>query len=293
MGSFLGPMLIGPVIAPLVGGALSDAFTWRATFVLLLVMSVPICLFSWIVVPETHHYFVSLKHPQFVVDKPVFRSPLKILSLLVDPELIRQYLVLAATFAAMFTSLTVLPTYLALEPYSLSPTIIGVCFLPVGVAMLIGALAGGELSDASARAYADHPTGRLVFSMGGVIICFLGCVGFGFSLGYQGNLAAVLLLQSVLGFGQAFYMPGALGYLSTVRQSAAASVSAVAMFVCFISTAICISVSVILSDIIGLALYFVILAFFCLTTGLWATVEIRHKLLSVTQAVTIPETERV
>jgi len=29
MGAFLGPMLIGPIIAPLIGGVLSEVFGWR------------------------------------------------------------------------------------------------------------------------------------------------------------------------------------------------------------------------------------------------------------------------
>lgn len=40
------------------GGVLSEAYNWRATFVLLAVMTVPLSLWAVYVLPETHHYFV-------------------------------------------------------------------------------------------------------------------------------------------------------------------------------------------------------------------------------------------
>lgn len=46
------------MIAPVIGGALSEAFSWRATFVLLSAMTVPLSILSFYVLPETHHYFV-------------------------------------------------------------------------------------------------------------------------------------------------------------------------------------------------------------------------------------------
>ncbi len=42
----------------------------------------------------------------------------------------------------MFVSLTTLPLALAEAPYNLSDSIVGVCYLPVGVAMLLGATIG-------------------------------------------------------------------------------------------------------------------------------------------------------
>ena len=58
MGTFLSPMAVGPVIAPVLGGAVGDAFGWRGTFVLLAVLTMFISVLAFIVVPESHHYFV-------------------------------------------------------------------------------------------------------------------------------------------------------------------------------------------------------------------------------------------
>ena len=102
----------------------------------------------------------------------------------------------------MFTSLTTLPTQLALPPYSLTPSIIGVTYLPVGVAMLFGARIGGQLSDIAAVKFSTSPDGRLVYSLLGLALVPVGCIGYGYTLGYGTNLAGPLITQSIVGFGQ-------------------------------------------------------------------------------------------
>jgi len=57
-------MLFGPVIAPIVGGALSQAFGWRSTFVLLAILTIPVFLITVFSVPETHHWLVMKHHEQ-------------------------------------------------------------------------------------------------------------------------------------------------------------------------------------------------------------------------------------
>ena len=59
MGAFLAPMLFGPVIAPLLGGIVSQLFGWRACFIMLAVMTGPILILTYLFVPETHHYYVK------------------------------------------------------------------------------------------------------------------------------------------------------------------------------------------------------------------------------------------
>ena len=60
MGTFMGPLLIGPVIAPLIGGALSAWRGWRATFVLLAVLTGPIVVSVFLFIRhETLPYFAA------------------------------------------------------------------------------------------------------------------------------------------------------------------------------------------------------------------------------------------
>ncbi len=39
------------------GGALSQAYGWRATFVLLTIMLAPVLLLAVVFIPETHHFY--------------------------------------------------------------------------------------------------------------------------------------------------------------------------------------------------------------------------------------------
>jgi len=156
MGIFLAPMLVGPIIAPLCGGVLSSTFNWRATFVLLAIMLVPIWIAAMVVLPETHHWYalkrVQLKRAQYplsvafltseeeeknqsalpfsphTVSLPALMMPWDSLKLLCDPRLSVYYSLGGTSFAPMFTSLTLLPLYLSASPYNLSAAIIGTSF---------------------------------------------------------------------------------------------------------------------------------------------------------------------
>lgn len=154
MGIFLAPMLVGPIIAPLCGGILSATFTWRATFVLLAIMVVPIWIATMVVIPETQHWYafkrvqtsqsldsigelvasstseMEQEHnkeiqstpssPPHTASLPVLMMPWDSLTLLCDPKLSVYYSLGGTSFAPMFTSLTLLPLYLSEPPYSLS-----------------------------------------------------------------------------------------------------------------------------------------------------------------------------
>ena len=154
MGIYFVPILLGPVIAPLCGGILSETFTWRSTFVLLAIMAIPIFLATALIVPETEHWHVAQRLKKLAVadeeavipvdeiEQPTLLMPWESLYLLFDYKLTMYYLLGGSTFASMFTSLTILPLYLTIDPYNLSAGIVGTTYLPIGVAMLIGSLVG-------------------------------------------------------------------------------------------------------------------------------------------------------
>jgi MFS family permease len=276
-------MLVGPIIAPLIGGAISDRFGWKATFVLLAVLAFPIALLSIAIIPESHHYYAlqnikskepnnisrytnisnkssvpSIKEAANIELRPLL-LPWNLLSLIFDATLFPYYFAAGIHFACMFTSLTTLPIVLAQHPYNLSPSIIGVTFLPVGFSMLLGAQVGGASSDRAAARFDWSPDGRMVYAQIGYLGLTLGTTAFGLCLDYRTNLVALLLMQCILGFGQASTMPATMGYLSTVHQSQAASAGAVMMFLCFAGASVSISVSVFVGEAIGYGKYFYIL----------------------------------
>ena len=67
-GKLLAPLLIGPVIAPLVGGIIAQTFTWRGDIVLLAVITVPIFCLVVRYIPETHSWYVINQRPQVILD---------------------------------------------------------------------------------------------------------------------------------------------------------------------------------------------------------------------------------
>ena len=233
MGAFIGPLLIGPVVAPLVGGALSAAFGWQSTFMLLAALTGPIILLTMACIRhETHHWYAARRlgwlppgdeeaaaatsatatpghgsdqqpaghgEESPIPSKPTLMLPWEPLAYVGDGQMAPYYAVGGASFAAMFTSLTLLPIYLAKPPYSLSPAIIGVTFLPIGVAMLVGSIVGGASSDASLARYGGPGgrchDGRMTLVLWGMWIIPAGAVGFGFALGAGAHLAGVLVAQ--------------------------------------------------------------------------------------------------
>ena len=250
MGRVLAPMLLGPIIAPIIGGVLSQAFGWRSNFMFLALLNVLVVI-CVLFVPETNHWHIrhnfitnsntadmttkevypieilmESEDPNFhatnssinlltdeeaanpsqlisnntletydieaiepgptsyttatnhthtnttlnnndkndntnddnsilpiyttpqenestpdkmsynnsndEITKPVFIYPWEVLSLLFDKDLIHVYILNFFSFGVMFMSLTLLPVYLAREPYNLSESVIGVTYLPIG-----------------------------------------------------------------------------------------------------------------------------------------------------------------
>ena len=376
LGYFLGPMLIGPIIAPLIGGVLAEKYTWRADFVLLAVMTVPIALLAHLFNPETHHWYVvrqrstaiiqqikdlriedqniqthisddnveherisnhsgilihdshlsikseknqddqvmeakieetdcipsptpsdssslsslsqrlfcshksisskdiesqknltsvTIKAPKWKdvvsdISPPEMMMPWTVAAFMFDLELSAYYVTAGLTFACMFTSLTLLPIYLAEAPYALSESIVGATFLPVGIAMLLGAVTGGILSDWSRIRYFSSPHGIMLVNLLLSCACPLGTVGFGFSLQGGKPLYAVLITQCILGFGQAVIMPSTLSFLSTVRPDSAGAAGSTMLFLCFAFAAVSISISTVVADLIGVGFYLLIIS---------------------------------
>jgi hypothetical protein len=194
------------------------------------------------------------------ISKPTMMMPWTVLAFLFDLELTAYYLTVGITFACMFTSLTLLPIYLSQPPYELSAGIVGVTFLPVGIAMLIGALVGGSLSDWSGMKYSHVADGKMVVCLLVCWACPLGTVGFGFSLQNKQPLYAVLLTHCIVGFAQAILMPSTLAFITTIRPDNSGAAGSVLLFGCFALSAISISVSTIIADLIGVGYFFLALS---------------------------------
>lgn len=273
-GLFFVPILVGPIIAPLIGGFLAEAFSWRATFVFLTVFGIFIAVVAYATLPETHPFYVAQrlnreekvtknpKNPSFIyVSPPLSLAPIWYpLKFLVESELAPYFLSIGTSFAGMFATLTVLPIYLSAPPLSLGSEMVGLCYLPVGFGMFFGSIVGGSAADLSAARFPNSPEGRMVYLLPAIWVTAAGLLGFGFALENARSLAAILIAHTIMGFAQAALMPSTLSFVSSCRPMASGAAGAALMFLCFASAAVSISVSVAVADASGSIAYFFVLS---------------------------------
>lgn len=266
LGLFFVPLLVGPIVAPVVGGALTAAAGWRAIFYLLAAAAPPL-LALVAAMPETHHFLAArawaarpgaprIREP---IPPRACASPLAPLAHLADAALAPFIACGAANFAVMFVSLTQLPTLLAEPPYSLSPAVVGAAFLPVGVAMMAGSVIGGGASDRAGARAPGRAAARLAPALAGAAVLIPGAIGFGLAA-HGGSLGGILASQALVGLGQALYMPGLFAFLSTLRQADAASVASATMAAQFAVAGAAISAAPPIAAALGVAALFGILA---------------------------------
>ena len=342
LGLFFIPLLVGPIVAPIVGGALSAAFTWRATFWLLLALGGALFLVA-LALPETHPHYAQLLRRQArgeasaaagtaaaataataagaeasaaaaaksaaaeaaaeaaavsgggasaaaslsfdLEDAPrgELLMPWVPLTMMVETEVLPFVLLSGVNFGAMFMSLTMLPTLLAAPPYSLTETSVGLCYIPIGVSMMVGSTLGGQASDRAAAASPGVASARVVPSILGSLALPAGAIVFGPILGAGGPLLAALLVGHVLiGLGQSLYMGGFMSYLTTIKQAQASAASAGSMVLNFVIAAVLISAAVPLKEALGAGGLF---GLFAAIHALVAAVALRHARLRAAEAV--------
>jgi predicted MFS family arabinose efflux permease len=253
-GLYFVPLLIGPIISPVIGGALTDAFGWRSIFAFL-AATAPLLLICVYFLPETlHRLCISA-----LVAAPPCAMPWAPLYHLVDKELAPLILLGAVNFSVMFVTLTMLPGILSSAPHYLSPAGVGAAYLPIGFAMMAGSVLGGRWSDAAAGRTPSEPTARLSPALKGAALLAPGAVAFGFAARH-GNLPGLLVAHIVVGLGQSTFQPGLFSFLSAARQEQSASVLAVAMALAFALAAAAISSAPPISNGVRIDGLFLILA---------------------------------
>lgn len=236
------PQLVGPIVGPVLGGGLCEAFGFRATFVALALFAAAVALPLLLLgVPETHQYkaltALARKDPLLAAEvkeredvlrrPPKFSAPWVPLQLLFCRPTVIHELCSLLVYAAMFCSLTELPGQLSAPPYSLSPGMIGLAFLPCGIASIIASPIGGKLSDLSAAARPGAPMARMAFSCGVAgLLMPPSLLLFGWSLQRRLPLPAALVALALIGASCDLYFPGMMAYLTTLFQQSAAAASA-------------------------------------------------------------------
>ncbi|KAH9944252.1 MFS general substrate transporter [Epithele typhae] len=240
----IGPM-VGPCVGPILGGVLADKLGWRSIFWFLVISSGVCALVMILLLPETLRAMVgdgSIPPPAWY--KPVipvisrttqdtsdvvrppprpFQNPL-LLFLCPDVTLILLFNALVyAEFYAVIATISVL--FQEVYPY-LNETETGLCFLPIGIAMLLGGIVNGKISDREYQRIKRQMIGKIEadpestlkpedvtkeehfpierarlrlmpFLLG---IFSVACIGYGWALQAHVSLAGSLVLQFIIGW---------------------------------------------------------------------------------------------
>jgi len=223
------------------------------------------------------------------VEEPIFMKPWRPLTRLLNRDDVAYAITSLLAFAALFVTLTELPTFLA-DSYGMSADIVGVCYLPVGVGLLLSSVAGGKFSDISAKWYKDVLESRLITVTISSYATPIGILIFGWSLQYRVSLAAPLIGSFFVGVGQGAFGPGLSSYLSGKNQSEAGAVLSAVICLNFVAAGIFISVAVLLVEAMGIGWLSTLLAFITFSSVTMSGIMIFLKVRSAgtTKVVHIP-----
>ncbi|KAF8521417.1 major facilitator superfamily domain-containing protein [Hysterangium stoloniferum] len=189
MGIFLGTTLLGPPLAPVLGGWLATYASWRMMQLGIAIIGLLAFAFVAIFLPETSHpgtrgidkYMVeslakSLSVPHNRTHwRFVSLNPFRILLLLKSPVLV--FVSLSGSFGVMAYFVVMVPLSYTLGPrYGMdTPALIGACFIPSGLGNIAGAVVSGRLADIAIirgrnrRQGKWNPEDRLLAAMPGAL----------------------------------------------------------------------------------------------------------------------------
>ncbi|KAL7921816.1 major facilitator superfamily domain-containing protein [Trichoderma austrokoningii] len=170
---YLGPLL-APLIAPIVGGALAQAFGWKATMWFLAIYGLVILAMLIFLLPETlarkkqEEAMAADADPTTAESirrmttresakvqtkklaasaKRVFLDPLKVLLFLRFPPVFITVFTAAIAFGALFISNISIQQKFSQPPYNYSQIIVGLLYLPAGLGYFIASIFGGRWID--------------------------------------------------------------------------------------------------------------------------------------------------
>jgi multidrug resistance protein len=154
---FMGPQL-GPLVAPIIGGALANRFGWRATMWFMLALTAFFLAILLFVVPETS--VVRQKLPNgpdeesaskiywlMNASKMLFVDPFKAFLVLRYPAIVLVVYSIGLTAIYLYVLNISMEAFFGEDPYNFSPFIVGLLYIPLTVGYLIGSLLGGRWHD--------------------------------------------------------------------------------------------------------------------------------------------------
>lgn len=243
-GSYMGIVgtgtMIGPSIAPVIGGLLTQFLDWRAIFWFLTIMSVVWLVPFFIFFPETARnivgngsipaqgwnmslmdFFRNRRQPPAISPaakgKLYWPNPLKTMRLLLEKDVALILFYNSLIYTAYYDIMASLPALFS-EIYGFNNLQVGLCYIPFGIGCCISSYTNGIVLDYNYRRVARQHGFSIDKKRGDDISNFpieqvrlqivwpmltvgLACVlAYGWVLEYEVSLAAPLILQFFVGF---------------------------------------------------------------------------------------------
>ena len=247
--------VLGPTLAPPVGGIISDMFGWNAVFVLSTGLALLILLLAVFVIFETHprQHTERPKMTLFSDYGRLFRNPVFIF-----------YTLVPAFTAGAFFSLSVYSSFLMRDHYLGSSGDFGLYFMLLTLGFMLG----------------NFTSGRLGTRVEGDYMVLLGCVvGIitiellaGSVLFFPDHPVALFIPGALLGFSQGLALPHAQALAINSEPTLTGTASGIVMFLHFLSAGIASQVISLVYDatFIPMIEVIVVLMLFALSCGLMA-----------------------
>ncbi|KAG1802562.1 MFS general substrate transporter [Suillus subaureus] len=161
IGVFFGATLLGFAVAPFLGGAATQYWSWRNLHYSIGVLGLVEMLLLYLSFPETSHPGTlgidKLKHRRWI--HITWINPLRSLWLLRSPNLFAVMLAASLVLISDFVLLVPLAYTIGVRYGITNEAIIGACFLPNGLGNFIGAPVAGRLSDIVLRRWREKRGG--------------------------------------------------------------------------------------------------------------------------------------
>ncbi|QRD83885.1 major facilitator superfamily domain-containing protein [Aspergillus flavus] len=243
----LGPQC-GPILGPILGGAIVGQASWRWIFAFLAILAVVLWLIMLLFQPETLRARVgngkpysnkgwilwpptpfSCLAPESERGPPPPKPTLKgYWRLFTYPPIGIVSVNTAILYSSYFGIAVQLPTALE-NVYHWNSTEVGAGYVAVGIAMVVGSIAGGRWSDwrraRMVNALGEDkvtPEARLRDQIGGILLCAAGFAMFGWFVDRAIHPAAVLFSTFLVGFGMSWIFVTTNAFLTEcIRQQAA------------------------------------------------------------------------
>jgi multidrug resistance protein len=274
LGWFYLGTLIGPLVAPILGGALQIWLGWRSNLYFMAIFTFSMTMLILLALPET---LVKSPKVESTESSPFwFRkvqrdavAPLPKLKLLLVPSIALSVAYVSICFASLYCFNTTLPYAYSTPPYNFSSIEVGLCYISNCLGYAIGSVAGGRLSDAKLRKYQQthdgeiNPVVRLRTVWYGVGFVPLGLLLYGWLVERQVFWFAPLVGAFFFGLGLMLVTSTIMPFLVDVKPGVGASVVADLNFVRNILAAIGTVVSPLAVASIGYGWWMTILAILC------------------------------